>query len=208
MRMISWCICGSALPVTNSVTPSTSGCRRRAVSAFAPDPEIKRERIWNGPMLRPASLLVDRRGPLVRTKRDDGAWKTVSQHLPTFDSVMTQFAGPQNAPEMLTPREQIRSWRFSDHDRTDAEAGARLCGWPSSSTGTARILHRLIRVCGPARGHAPGATAGHPRGDSRLSAVRGCAPRSAARSGTRSGRDHRPSRATNARRRPRRSRRA
>jgi len=37
-------------------------------SAFALDPEIKRECVWNGEILRPASLLVDRRGPLVRTR--------------------------------------------------------------------------------------------------------------------------------------------
>jgi predicted ATPase len=40
--------------------------------------------------------------------------------------MMTQFADPRNAPEMLTLREQIRSWRFYDHIRTDAEAPARL----------------------------------------------------------------------------------
>ena len=39
-------------------------------SAFALDPEIKRECIWSGPLLRPATLLVDRRGPLVRTRTD------------------------------------------------------------------------------------------------------------------------------------------
>src|SRR5215471_8562722 len=37
-------------------------------SAFAHDPEIKRECIWSGEVLRPAALLVDRRGPLVRTR--------------------------------------------------------------------------------------------------------------------------------------------
>jgi predicted ATPase len=95
-------------------------------SAFALDPEIKRECIWNGPLLRPAALLVDRRGPIVRTRGCDGAWNTNSHQISTFDSMMTQFADPRNAPEMLTLREQIRSWRFYDHIRTDAEAPARL----------------------------------------------------------------------------------
>lgn len=95
-------------------------------SAFALDPVIKRECIWSGPVLRPARLLVDRRGPVVSTRGDDGEWKTIAQHLPTFDSMMTQFADPQNAPEMLTLRERIRSWRFYDHFRTDADAPARL----------------------------------------------------------------------------------
>src|SRR5688500_577024 len=40
--------------------------------------------------------------------------------------MMTQFADPRNAPEMLKLREQIRSWRFYDHFRTDVDAPARL----------------------------------------------------------------------------------
>jgi predicted ATPase len=81
-------------------------------SAFAHDPEIKRECVWSGPFLRPASLLVDRRDAVVRTKGDDGQWITISYQLSSFDSMMTQFADPRNAPEMLILREQIRSWRF------------------------------------------------------------------------------------------------
>jgi len=95
-------------------------------SAFALDPEIKRECIWSGPFLRPASLLVDRHGRVVRTKGDDGEWNTISHQVSTFDSMMTQLADPRNAPEMLTLKEQIRSWRFYDHFRTDVEAPARL----------------------------------------------------------------------------------
>ena len=97
-----------------------------SISAFSLDPEIKREVIWNGPLLRPAAMLVDRRGSVVRTKTEDGEWNTISYQLSTFDSMMTQFADPRNAPEMLVLREQIRSWRFYDHFRTDADAPARL----------------------------------------------------------------------------------
>lgn len=95
-------------------------------SAFALDPEIKRECIWSGPILRPATMLVDRHGAVVRTKGDDGEWSTVSYQLASFDSMLAQFADPRNAPEMLALREQIRSWRFYDHFRTDVDAPARL----------------------------------------------------------------------------------
>jgi predicted ATPase len=40
--------------------------------------------------------------------------------------MMTEFSDPKSAPEMIAVREQIRSWRFYDHFRTDAEAPARL----------------------------------------------------------------------------------
>ena len=95
-------------------------------SAFALDPEIKTESIWAGPILRPASLLVERRNWVVRNRTADGEWDVLSHDLSTFDSMMSQFADPRNAPEMFTLREQIRSWRFYDHFRTDAEAPARL----------------------------------------------------------------------------------
>jgi len=90
-------------------------------SAFSLDPEIKRECIWHGAVLRPSAMLVDRRGPLVRLRRDDESWTLVTDHLSVFDSMMTHVADPRNAPEMLALRESIRAWRFYDHFRTDAD---------------------------------------------------------------------------------------
>ena len=95
-------------------------------SAFSLDPEIKRECIWNGPVVRPAAMLVDRQGPLVRLRDGDGNWNIATKNLATFDSMMTHVADPRNAPETLILRESIRAWRFYDHFRTDVDAPARL----------------------------------------------------------------------------------
>jgi predicted ATPase len=95
-------------------------------SAFSLDPEIKRECIWHGPILRPAATLVDRQGPLVRIRAEDGTWNIATKNLATFDSMMTHVADPRNAPETLVLRESIRAWRFYDHFRTDLDAPARL----------------------------------------------------------------------------------
>jgi predicted ATPase len=94
-------------------------------SAFSLDPQIKRECVWHGPVLRPTTLLVDRRGPLVKIRQDDGAWHINTDRLSPFDSMMTHVADPRNAPETLALRESIRAWRFYDHFRTDADAPAR-----------------------------------------------------------------------------------
>lgn len=107
-------------------------------SAFALDPQIKRECIWAGPLWRPSTLLVDRRGPLVRARRDDGEWLTLAQHLPSFDSMIADCADPQNAPEMVRLRDEIRSWRFYDHFRSDADAPARF---PQVGTHTPVLGH-------------------------------------------------------------------
>jgi predicted ATPase len=95
-------------------------------SAFSRDPEIKLECVWNGEVLRPASLLAERRGPLVRSRAEKGAWTVVTQHLATFDSMMTHCADPTSSPELLLLREQMRGWRFYDQFRVDLESPARL----------------------------------------------------------------------------------
>lgn len=101
------------------------GLPTKADSAFDRDPEIKRECIWAGEVFRPASLLADRRGPVARVRTDDGSWDTLSQNLASFDSLLASVTDPQRAPEVLSLRERIRSWRFYDHFRTDADAPAR-----------------------------------------------------------------------------------
>jgi len=106
-------------------------------SAFRNDPEIKRECIWAGPHPRPASLLIDRHQSLVRS-REGRQWQVLTQHLASFDSLFTQVADPQRAPEVLALREQIRSWRFYDQFRADAEAPARQ---PQLGTRTPVLSH-------------------------------------------------------------------
>ncbi|MEJ1129665.1 AAA family ATPase [Variovorax sp. CCNWLW225] len=95
-------------------------------TAFGGDPEIKREAIWSGPVLRPATQLVDRKGASLRLRGErSGSWEPVGRPIAQFASMMTEYADPQAAPEMLTLREQMRSWRFYDHFRSDADAPAR-----------------------------------------------------------------------------------
>jgi predicted ATPase len=107
-------------------------------SMFALDPEIKRECIWSGPVFRPATLLVDRSGPVVRTRDAHGEWRVIASNLATFDSMLTQVLDAERAPEILTVREQIRSWRFYDHLRTDADSPIRQ---PQLGTRTPVLSH-------------------------------------------------------------------
>ncbi|QGW81143.1 AAA family ATPase [Variovorax paradoxus] len=95
-------------------------------TAFSRDPEIKREAIWSGPVLRPATQLVDRKGASLRLRGErSGSWDAVGRPIAQFASMMTEYADPHAAPEMLSLREQMRSWRFYDHFRSDADAPAR-----------------------------------------------------------------------------------
>jgi predicted ATPase len=94
-------------------------------SAFDLDPQIKRECIWAGPLLRPASTLVDRRGPTVSVRKENGEWSDEKSVIPAFDSVFTQIADPTRAPEVIQIREYIRSWRFYDYFRVDAASPIR-----------------------------------------------------------------------------------
>lgn len=113
------------------------GFPKPSLSAFALDPEIKREVIWNGPFLRGVNALVDRRESMVRV-RDGRSWRVVAEHLNEFESIFGQLADPERAPEVLTLRETIRGWRFYDHFRSDAESPARL---PQLGTRTPVLSH-------------------------------------------------------------------
>jgi predicted ATPase len=103
----------------------TVGEGPRQPSAFNQDPEIKRECVWTGPVLRPATLLADRGGPGVRVRTDDGGWRVAHDALRPYDSMLSEIADPLQAPELMSVRERIRSWRFYDHVRTDTQAPAR-----------------------------------------------------------------------------------
>ena len=92
---------------------------------FGKDPEIKREVIWRGGLWHPSRAVVDRRGPVVQARDDNGRWQVIEQRLPGFDSMLARLADPVRAPEALLLRERIRSWRFYDHFRTDAAAPVR-----------------------------------------------------------------------------------
>ncbi|MEQ7918928.1 AAA family ATPase [Xanthomonas sp. WHRI 1810A] len=106
-------------------------------TAFALDPEIKRECIWAGALYRPASLLVDRKGPMVRV-RDTREWDVFEQRLPTFNSLFDQVGNLRSSPEVLHLRDTIRGWRFYDHFRSDVDAPARQ---PQLGTRTPVLHH-------------------------------------------------------------------
>lgn len=95
-----------------------------AATSFQLDPLVKREAVWAGSQLRPATLLVERSGTMLRI-RDGRSWSTFPDSVGPFDSMLSEYTDPQRAPELLTLRERVRSWRFYDQLRTDAGAPAR-----------------------------------------------------------------------------------
>jgi predicted ATPase len=101
------------------------GLPSQTLTAFGRDPVIKRECIWSGPLLRPSTVLCDRLGGFVRVRDDDGAWSAPFP-IRDYDSMLSEFADPERAPELMSLRDRIRSWRFYDQFRTDATAPARL----------------------------------------------------------------------------------
>ncbi|NUQ32963.1 MAG: AAA family ATPase [Dermatophilaceae bacterium] len=162
-----------------------SGADAGSPSAFLRDPEIKREVVWSGPVMRPGSVLVRRRWGVVETRsavvsddewgggwggeegdessewesdpveapgarigsraayRDPGpaagsaprpadrarrarpGWTELTRSLRPWESMLTELADPERAPELLRVRRMIRGWRFYDSFRADSGAPAR-----------------------------------------------------------------------------------
>lgn len=107
-----------------------------APTVFARDPEVKREQIFAGPFAKPATLLIDRQRGVARVR--DGAWRTLSQPLMSYESILTDLADGDTGPELLSLRRTLSGWRFYDHFRTDESAPVRL---PQVGTRTFALAH-------------------------------------------------------------------
>ena len=94
-------------------------------SAFNLDPEMKRECLWNGPIMEAKSLCADRRSTTLRTRSAGGKWIDVDLSMSRYASMLTEYADPFNAPELIVMRETLRSWRFYDTFRVDSGASSR-----------------------------------------------------------------------------------
>lgn len=95
-------------------------------SMFFRDPEIKREVMWRDTDLWHSSRAVmDRKRPVVRARNDAGKMKVVLKSLSSNESVLSALIDPRNHPEIHRLREEVRSWRFYDHFRVDADSPMR-----------------------------------------------------------------------------------
>ncbi len=92
-------------------------------SLFDHDPEIKREVIFSGSVMRPGTTSVRRKRGVVEL-REGRSWADVGR-LPTYRSLLTEFTDPERFFEVAAMRSQLRRWRFYDGFRTDADAPAR-----------------------------------------------------------------------------------
>ncbi|GFG49993.1 ATP-binding protein [Mycolicibacterium agri] len=94
-------------------------------SLFSLDPEIKREAVFAGPAMRPASTLVRRTREYVEESAGRG-FEEVTRSLPPYRSVLAEYAHPGAHPELAAVRHRLRTWRFYDGFRVDRSAPSRL----------------------------------------------------------------------------------
>ena len=94
-------------------------------SAFDRDPEVKREAVWTGPVMRPSTMAARRKHQRVELRDDDGQWEPAAARVPHWSSMLTEIVDPVAAPELWAMREHLRSWRFYDGFRADVLAPAR-----------------------------------------------------------------------------------
>src|SRR5690606_28715332 len=93
-------------------------------SVFARDPEIKREVVFAGPVPRPAATPARRTRDHAEMRADTGC-EELSRSLPSYHSVLAEYAHPEAWPELAAVRNRLRRWRFYDGFRVDAAAPAR-----------------------------------------------------------------------------------
>jgi predicted ATPase len=112
--------------------------------------------------MRPAATLVERRGPLVRS-RDGQGWVHLDEYLPVHESMLSRLVEPERAPELLRLRESTRAWRFYDGFRVDSQAPARTSGVGVLTTRLSADGHDLASALRTIEEYPD--RAGHPRPD-------------------------------------------
>lgn len=110
------------IPVQGTVVDAAGGQRP---SAFNRDPEVKREAVWTGPVMRPATLAARRKHYAVELRDEEGVWRKAPVSVAPWASVLSEVVDPLDAPEVWAVREELRSWRFYDGFRVDPDAPSR-----------------------------------------------------------------------------------
>jgi predicted ATPase len=96
-------------------------------SLFALDPEIKREAVFAGRVMRTSSTLVRRTRDYAEASAESGrGFDEMTRSLPLYRSVLAEYAHPGAHPELAAVRHRLRSWRFYDGFRVDLAAPSRL----------------------------------------------------------------------------------
>ena len=95
------------------------------VTRFNRDPEIKREVVWRGPVMRPGRQVARRRHHRVELRDDEGRWEQARVSLPPWTSLLTEMVDAQAAPELWAVREALQTWRCYDGFRVDGAAPSR-----------------------------------------------------------------------------------
>lgn len=101
------------------------GLPQPSESMFDGDPEMKRECLWRGVGMDTKNLCADRWGGKLRCRGASGKWQDIEMHLPRQSSMLSEYADPMAAPELIIMRETLRRWRFYDTFRVDARSPAR-----------------------------------------------------------------------------------
>jgi predicted ATPase len=92
-------------------------------SMFLLDPEIKLETLVLADS--PRVQLMKRDGPSAWIRREDGVMDSFPMRLHKSESLLSQIAEPHRYPELSALGEEMRSWRFYHHFRTDPHSPVR-----------------------------------------------------------------------------------
>jgi predicted ATPase len=91
---------------------------------FTLDPRVKEEYIWPSKIKR-RFLMLKRDEPSAWLRNAEGNMVTYPFQISKYESVLSQIIDPHLYPEISAVRQQILSWRFYHHFRTDIESPLR-----------------------------------------------------------------------------------
>ncbi len=94
---------------------------------FTLDPRVKEEYIWYVPPTEPKRrvAMLKRDEPSAWLRNAEGSMVTYPFQISKHESVLSQIIDPHLYPEISAIRQQVLSWRFYHHFRTDLDSPVR-----------------------------------------------------------------------------------
>ena len=113
-----------AVGLVPSYIPEDEPERRTAAGAFPLEPQVKEETLVFQDRRRPVRLL-ERRGPHVAIRDEDGGRDAFGSELMASETALAAVADPARCPDLHVIRRTMLDWRFYHELRTDAAAPLR-----------------------------------------------------------------------------------
>lgn len=106
-------------------SPRNAASGEPGETKFKRDPQVKRERAWLGPQLRPSMLVLERDHASASLRTADHTRQDYAGDMEPTETALAQIQDARRFPDVAIVRGHFLRWRFYHHFRVDPDSPVR-----------------------------------------------------------------------------------